>query len=132
MEKIKLEFTSPRVLDNLSGTKAIEKTPWYYLDSESESLSIDVSDWTIHCANGKRAIVTEWFVNQETNRMALKENKELPEGYEAISYAFTVSMLGQLVEAKVLISFLSSIQEVFHSVESKKENPENQEYQHSK
>jgi hypothetical protein len=125
---IKLEFMSPIELDNLKTAKPIEKPLWYYEKSDTESLSINTDDWTIESINGKKAVITEWFVNAQTYRMMLKEEGyEVPEGFIPASYVFTVAMLGQLVDTKVMISFLSSIQDVFNKTKSCNEESEDKQ-----
>ena len=120
MAKFKLEFISPKVLNNLKSGQFASKVVWGYNNVPNTDLTIDTDDWNIECVmSSKKGNITEWLVNEETNQMILnsEENKD---GYSEIEYPFAISMLGQLVDRTDLIRYLVSLQNTFDGLDKDK------------
>jgi hypothetical protein len=119
MGKIKLEFISPKVLNNLKYGQFADKVVWGYNNIPDTGLTIDTDDWNIECiAIAKKGIITDWLVDEETYQFVLKGN-DSADNYGEIQYPFAVAMLGQLVDRKDLIKYLDLLQNAFDGAKSR-------------
>lgn len=126
MSKIKLEFKSPKALNNLKQGEVLTKETWNYSSVPNSELTIDLENWNIECAeNSKKDKITNWLVNEQEHKMLLKD-EDVKDNFEELSYPFAVSMLGQLVDRNDLIKYLTSLQVAFE-IKSKEKTEENQE-----
>ncbi|MDR1221367.1 MAG: hypothetical protein LBL07_00620 [Tannerella sp.] len=110
--KFKLEFASPKLLNELQQGQYADKVVWNYHNTLDLELILDADDWHIECpANGKTGKLADWVVNEDTCQFALKDEEGI-DNYTELEYPFAVAMLGQLVERTDLIRYLISLQEV--------------------
>ncbi len=125
MSKIKLEFKSPKALNNLKQGEEVTKEIWKYCKIPNSELTIDLENWNIECSeNSKKDKITNWLVNEQEHQMQLNDETEI-DNFEELSYPFAVSMLGQLVDRAELIKYLTSLQVAFEikAKEKTEENP---------
>ena len=114
MEEVKLEFFSPTKLDELQYGESVNKEIWIYDGIENGELILNTNNWVISCvANNESKSVDQWLVNEETHTMKVGTQEEATGGYRMLDYQFAVSMVGQLCEAKDLVTYLQSLQDVF-------------------
>lgn len=115
MGKVKLEFISPTRLNELKDGENVNKEIWLYDGVENGELTLDTDNWTIACeTNGESKSISQWLVNEETYTMKIDNGEGTTEGYKELTYQFAVSMIGQLCNAKDLVGYLVSLQEVFN------------------
>lgn len=116
--KFKLEFASPKALNELTQGQFTEKVIWSYNDDPNSELVIDADNWHIEClSNGKTGKLIDWLVNEKTHQFAIK-GEATSEDYVEIEYPFAVAMLGQLVDRTDLIRYLASLQKTFGQMKS--------------
>lgn len=116
--KFKLEFASPKTLNELTQGQFAEKVVWGYNDVPNSELVVDADNWHIECpSNGKIGKLTDWLVNEKTYQFTLK-GEATSDDYVEIEYPFAVAMLGQLVDRTDLIRYLASLQKVFGQMQS--------------
>ena len=114
MEEVKLEFISPRKLDELQDGESVNKKVWIYDGIENGELTLNTNNWVISCvANNESKSIDQWLVNEETHTMKVGSQEETTDGFRILDYQFAVSMIGQLCEAKDLVTYLQSLQAVF-------------------
>lgn len=114
MEEVKLEFISPAKLDELQDGESVNKEVWVYDGIESGELTLNIDNWIISCeANNESKSIDQWLVNEETHTMKVGTQGEATGGFKMLDYQFAVSMIGQLCEAKDLVTYLQSLQDVF-------------------
>ena len=114
MEEVKLEFISPRKLDELQDGESVNKKVWIYDGIENGELTLNTNNWVISCvANNESKSIAQWLVNEETHTMKVGSQEETTDGFRILDYQFAVSMIGQLCEAKDLVTYLQSLQDVF-------------------
>lgn len=115
MGKVKLEFISPTRLNELKDGENVNKEIWLYDGVENGELTLDTDNWTIACeANGESKSISQWLVNEDTYTMKIDNSEGTTEGYKELTYQFAVSMIGQLCNAKDLVGYLVSLQDVFN------------------
>jgi hypothetical protein len=126
MSKIKLEFKSPKALNDLKQGEEVAKEIWKYFKIPNSELTIDLENWNIECSeNSKKDKITNWLVNEQEHQMQLNDETEI-DNFEELSYTFAVSMLGQLVDRVDLIKYLTSLQVAFE-IKAKEKTEENKE-----
>jgi hypothetical protein len=127
MSKIKLEFISPKVLNNLKHGHFTNKVVWGYDNVPGTDLTIDTDNWNIECVGfSQKGSIMDWLVNEDTNPMVLKSGVSKEDNSE-IEFPFAVAMLGQLAGPNNLIRNLASLQETFDGFKSKDDAGEQQE-----
>ncbi|MBD8388060.1 hypothetical protein [Dysgonomonas sp. BGC7] len=111
--EIVLEFISPKELNNLASSVEKKGRSWRYVGEEDSILTLDTNDWTIECEKKAiKALITDWIVDESQYVMKVKSDP-VEDNFEDLSYSFAVSMIGQLVDKKELINYLSSLQTVY-------------------
>ncbi len=114
MEEVKLEFISPAKLNELQDGESVNKEVWIYDGIENGELMLNINNWVISCvANNESKPIDQWLVNEETHTMKVGTQEEAIGGFRILDYQFAVSMIGQLCEAKDLVTYLQSLQDVF-------------------
>lgn len=119
MEIIKLQFTSPKELNELKQAKQSNPVFWTFHDTE-EHLELNTEDWHI-CSEATQAKIDQWEVNENLHQMKLTSSDPV-EGFKPLDYPFAVSMIGQIGNKPVLQSYLSSLQEIFLAPSKDEEN----------
>jgi hypothetical protein len=115
VEQITLEFISPSKLNELTNGENVTKTVWSYAGAENSTLILDTKNWTILCeANNVCESIANWLVNESSSVMKIETAEDTTEGFKKLDYTFAVSMIGQLCDAKNLIMYLQSLQQVFN------------------
>lgn len=115
MEEVKLEFISPTKLDELQDGENVNKVVWIYDGVENGELILNTNSWFISCAaNNVSQSISQWLVNEEAHTMKVGSQEEVTDGFRILDYQFAVSMIGQLCEAKDLVTYLQSLQDVFN------------------
>lgn len=110
MEILTLKFVSPKVLNELGESRAINREVWT-LEETQEELELNTENWMIRSGETE-AKINHWKVNQKTHRMQLK-SVEGTEDFESLDYPFAVSMIGQIGNKKNLQDYLASLQEIY-------------------
>ena len=97
MEEVKLEFISPRKLDELQDGESVNKKVWIYDGIENGELTLNTNNWVISCvANNESKSIDQWLVNEETHTMKVGSQEETTDGFRILDYQLAVSMIGQL------------------------------------
>lgn len=124
MANFKLEFISPKILNELKFGQVAEKSVWKYLGMPDSSLSIDTDTWIISSEDGsKSAVISNWCVNEQAKEFVLKEQSS-SDGFKEIDYVFALAMLGQITDREGLLKYLASLKDVFDGVIPSKKNTE--------
>lgn len=117
MNKLILEFKSPKELNELKETKTVEKKKWTYSGVNDSTLELDTETWIICCPqNNVSAKIDQWLVDETNFCMKLKSEKSESNFWE-LDYSFSVAMIGQLVAPNVLAKYLKQLEEVFEKTE---------------
>lgn len=111
MENLKLQFISPRFLDELQQADTLENPVWHEAETGSE-LTLDTKQWIIR-SETKEGKIDRWKVDQNQNQMILASSEISFEGYETLDYVFAVSMIGQIGNKQLLQDYLKSLQDVY-------------------
>lgn len=127
MAKLKLEFISPKVLNELKFGQFVEKSVWKYFGMPDSSLFIDTDTWIISSEDGsKSAVISNWCVNEQAKEFVLKDQSSSV-GFKDIDYTFALAMLGQLTDRNGLINYLASLKDIFNGVIPSKQDTESDE-----
>lgn len=122
MEIIKLQFTSPKELNELKQAQQSNPVFWT-LHGTDEDLELNTEDWHI-CSETTQAKIDQWEVNEGLYQMKLSSSNPV-EGFKPLDYPFAVSMIGQIGNKALLQCYLSSLQDIY--LPSSKDAENNQE-----
>lgn len=116
MEKLTLQFKSPKALNELSKAQSVEKKNWYYHQTEL-LLELDTASWSIS-SGASVGKIDNWMINEDTCEMILYEDAltSSVEGFSPLDYPFAVSMIGQIGSSAYLQDYLESLKEVYDAV----------------
>jgi hypothetical protein len=125
-----LRFQSPSALNESTETLTGEKPIWVHAEckaqAEKVALGISPTDWTVYCSIcGASARIDEWEVDESNYLMKMK-HEQLQGSFKPLDYPFSVSMIGQIVPHRELLSYLENLQSIYNTTpeEKKQDTPQ--------